>query len=136
MRKLLLIIALLIVGCDQIAIEPTQTPEPLPTDTPEPEPLTPQSIIDGWIDAGLEVTNVTQLTSESLPPGSTSGIQFVIPECGECGGKVIQFSDIEAMNGMADIWQSMGQYITIADNILIQINDTLPAETAEQFTIE
>jgi len=125
---------------------PTSTPEP--TDTPELvsafQTWTSDQAIEAFEAATLEVEGVRPMTVDDYGPApmtAVEGTRFLIPSlCEGCGGRVFSFAsqkDLEAMEhyyvelGRATAW--LFSWVFVKDNIVVQINGTLPEEQARQY---
>ena len=147
---------------ETVSAIPTQTPyptytpyptfTPLPTFTPTPT-LTPTPVYARWNSvqvaevfksAGLEVGEYRPMTVEDFgaaPLVAIEGTQILIPSlCATCGGRILSFETQGNLDATKAYYDALGSGSAILfswtftkDNILVQINGTLPEEKARAY---
>lgn len=112
----------------------------LPTDVSTGEPRQVAQTAQEWADifraAGLEIENQQDLADVGgeLLPGVLSGVQFDMPSyCDACGGKIIVFQSQEYVAPMADWLKGLGQYVYSKGTVLVQIDQEVPENVAQQY---
>lgn len=135
-------------------VPPTATPEPSPTPevtpTPEASPTpafvvwTADQVVEAFDAAGLEVGQYRPMTHDDYgfaPFVATAGVRFFIPSlCAECGGRIMAFDSPAGLLATKEYYDSLGResavlfsWTFVRDNILVQINGSLPQDKAEQY---
>ncbi len=123
---------------------PTETPIPTLTPTPVFTRWTSDQVIMAFVDAGLEVGAMRRLTVDDYgfaPMMAIEGTRFFIPSlCVDCGGRILSFDNKIGMDKTEEYYVSLGQssamffsWVFIKDNILVQINGTLPEAKARLY---
>jgi hypothetical protein len=83
---------------------------------------------------GLELDGPRTLQQSELPPGASSGQQFVLPtHCGDCGGKILIFANDADAGKMAEAWRKMGQYVYVKEGVLLQVNGKVEESVADRY---
>ena len=103
---------------------------------PRQAPQTAQEWADVFKAAGLEIENQQDLADVGgeLLPGVLSGVQFDMPSyCDACGGKIIVFHSQEYVAPMADWLKGLGQYVYSKGTVLVQIDQEVPENVAQQY---
>lgn len=105
--------------------------------------LKPQSIIDAFLEAGLEAEAVYEMKPDDygLAPLADEGLRFLIPSiCEYCGGRIMYYEDITYLNKAKNYYESLGKemaalfsWVFVRDHILVQINGELPEEQARKY---
>lgn len=104
----------------------------------------PAEVIAAFRSAGLEVGDIVQLepSSQGLAPiTEKEGIRFLIPSIGaDAGGRIFSFrneADLAAKRAYYEGLNRRGSmtfsWIFVRENILVQINGTLPQERARRY---
>jgi hypothetical protein len=106
------------------------------SEQPTQVPQTAQEWADVFRAAGLEIENQQDLADVGgeLLPGVLSGVQFDMPSyCEPCGGKIIVFHSQEYVAPMADWLKGLGQYVYSKGTVLVQIDQEVPENVAQQY---
>lgn len=144
MRLIFVLIALLLVACSPATVaEPTPTVAPTPTPAePTPAALTGQQVIDAFVAAGLEISDVRigeRAEGSLLPNTYDENLEFTVAEVAPKGGQIFicrakEYCD--ALMGHFDTYKNFGGpyfYQSPGDLVVAQLNKGLSVDTAEKF---
>jgi hypothetical protein len=137
------------MATQMVTVIVTATPVP-PTATPLATPTSVyvkwkvSQVIDVLKKAGLEVEKTSIMTKDDYglaPMSATEGIRFLVPSlCSDCGGRLFSFATTDDLKLTQDYYLKLGKssaaffsWVFVKDNILIQINGTLPEATARKY---
>lgn len=125
-------------------VEITSTPVPA-TATPRPFRVwTNAQVIEAFRAAGLEIGEVSPMTEADYglnPSRAEAAARFTIPSlCPDCGGRVFDYADAAQLEIGRGYFVTLGEnnklyfsWTFVRDNILVQINGTLPESRAREY---
>lgn len=124
------------------AAQTTQaTEEPTPVPTPESTEASLDAIADAFRNSGVEIGEVRAMTVDDygLAPKADEGLRFLIPSLGEeAGGRIMRYDDAEVADRAQAFYEELGEqtaslfsHVFRRDNIVVQVNGTLPQEQAD-----
>lgn len=124
----------------------TATPTPTPTATPKPayEKYSSADVVQAFRDAKLEIGTTFAMGPQdygAAPMTAAEATRFLIPSLGEdSGGRIFSFSSPADMESLRAYYTELGKasalffsWVFVKDNILVQINGSLPEEQARQY---
>lgn len=127
---------------ETVIVEVTSTPLP-PTPTSSFVRWTLDQAAQAIIAAGLEFENPRRMTVDDygMAPFVGEGIRFLIPSLGpDSGGRLFSFTNQADLDAVREYYESLGRasafffsWVFVKDNILIQINGSLPEEYALKY---
>ena len=108
-----------------------------------PKPVTAETVISAFKNAGLEATNVRPMGKDDYgtAPQVCHGTRFFIPSLGpNNGGRVFicdNTKDRDLLTGYYNRLAAMGSiyisWVFVKGNVVVQINGQLPDETARKY---
>ncbi len=115
-----------------------------PTPSPTLTRWSAQRVLQAFQSAGLEVADPRPMTADDwglVPRLAAEGTRYFTPSvCSDFGGRIMSFASQEDLNIVRDYYDQMASYssvllswIFVRDNILVQINATMPRENAAQY---
>jgi len=124
----------------------TATPEPTATVTPTPvfSVWGGEDVQAAILSAGLEYSDPREMKPEDFgmaPMVADEAVRFLIPSlCADCGGRTFILSSQADLDSLAEYYNELSKasamffsWVFVKDNILIQLNGTLPEETAQKY---
>ena len=124
----------------------TATPEPTATIAPTPVFTVwgAEDVQTAILSAGLEYSDPREMTPDDYgmaPMVGDEAIHFLIPSlCADCGGRTFILSSQADLDSLAEYYNELSKasamffsWVFVKDNILIQINGSLPEETALKY---
>jgi hypothetical protein len=112
-------------------------------DTPAPKKITAMDVYLAFKSAGLEAVNPHALVKEDygMAPYVCTGGYFALPSlCPDCGGRIFECNNSQDINSLATYYDGLGKidpsffsWVFIKGNILVQINGSLPEESAMRY---
>lgn len=128
----------LIACCLFLVACSTPTPEPTPT----PAPITAQSVVDMFVEAGFELSDIHTPEHEAgspLPHSYDEWLRFTLPEVAPKGGQVFTcrskrncdalYAYFDALKGLAGPYT----YQSAGGTVVAQMNSGLTPDTAAKF---
>lgn len=120
------------------------TPTPQPTPTAEVQSWSSSQVIAAFKAAGLEAESTWAMTANdygAAPMVAVEGTRFLIPSlCADCGGRVMSFASQRDLDATKAYYVELGKNSALffswtfsKDNILVQINGSLPETTARLY---
>ena len=108
-----------------------------------PKPVTSETVVAAFKNAGLEAANVRPMTRQDYgeAPQVCNGTRFFIPSLGpDNGGRVFicnNTKDRDSLtgyyNGLAARGSIYVSWVFVKGNVVVQINGLLPDETAKKY---
>lgn len=132
----LFVFILLLTAC----VAPAATPTPVPTETPTV--ISAQSVVDMFIEAGFNLTDIHTPEHEAgspLPHSYDEWLRFTLPEVAPKGGQVFvcrSKTNCDALYAYFDMLKGMaGPYLYQSPSGLVvaQLNSGLTPDTAAKF---
>ena len=124
----------------------TATPEPTATVTPTPifSVWKKEDVQAAILSAGLEYSDPREMTPDDYgmaPMVADEAVRFLIPSlCADCGGRAFVLSSQADLDSLAEYYNELSRasamffsWVFVKDNVLIQINGSLPEETALKY---
>lgn len=101
-------------------------------------------VVQAFKSAGLEAENPRAMTKDDYglaPMAAKEGTRFFIPSLGEnSGGRIMSFASQEDLERTRKYYDDLGKssaaffsWVFVKDNILVQINGSLPEEKAKRY---
>jgi|DewCreStandDraft_4_1066084.scaffolds.fasta_scaffold20630_7 hypothetical protein len=125
------------------ATPPPPTPTPEATPTPAFARWTIEQAAAAIIAAGLEFESPRPMTADDygFAPYVGEGVRFLIPSLGpDSGGRLFALQNQAELDSLREYYESLGRqsaaffsWVFTRDNILIQINGSLPADIAARY---
>lgn len=121
---------------------PAPTPTPLPTLTVTPAPIAAQAVVDMFVDAGLEISNVRveeRVEGSPLPNSYEERLGFAVAEVAPKGGQVFtcrEKRNCDALYAYFDTLKGIGgpyYYQSLSGLVVAQLNSGLTSDTAAKF---
>jgi hypothetical protein len=135
-----------IITATPIPASSTPTPTTPPTMTPTPAFIiwNTQQVVDVFLAAGLEATDVRPMVADDYgiaPLLAIEGTRFFIPSlCGDCGGRIMSFASQTDRDALQKYYKKLAEssalfftWVFVKDNILVQINGDLPEADARLY---
>lgn len=119
-------------------------PTPQPTSTPAAQRWDSAQVIAAFKAAGLEAESARVMAPEdygAAPMLAVEGTRFLIPSlCADCGGRAMSFASQRDLEATRLYYVELGKTSALffswtftKDNILVQINGSLPEATARLY---
>ena len=127
-------------------IQPTAIPPTIaPTSPAETfQKFNSANVISAFKSAGLEAEQTSVMTPKDYglaPLVAVEGTHFIVPSlCSDCGGRVLSFANQDDLSKTKAYYDNLSKqsaaffsWVFVKDNILVQINGTLPEAKAKQY---
>lgn len=124
----------------------TATLEPTATVTPTPifSVWGAEDVQTAILSAGLEYSDPREMTADDYgmaPMVADEAVRFLIPSlCADCGGRTFILSSQADLDSLAEYYNELSKasamffsWVFVKDNVLIQLNGSLPEETALKY---
>ena len=122
---------------------PTLTLTPTLAITATPVPVTSDTVLLAFREAGLEAENARSMSKGDYghAPYVCQGTLFYIPAiCLDCTGSIFICSNEDDLNSLQSYYQELGRsskaaldWIFVKDNVLVIINGGLPEDIAQKY---
>ncbi len=107
--------------------------------------FTGDDVVAAFQAAGLEAEDARPMTKDDygLGPFVGTGTRFYLPSlCEDCGGRIIITENDADTEAVRTYYDSLGQssaaffsWVTVRDNIVLQMNGDLPEEQFRQYEV-
>lgn len=125
-------------------LTPTVTNTPEATPTPAFIVWNTQQVVDAFLAAGLEATDVRPMTKDDYgiaPMLAIEAIRFYFPSlCENCGGRIMSFSNQADRDTLKEYYTKLAEssalfftWVFVKDNILVQMNGDVPEADARLY---
>lgn len=105
--------------------------------------FTGDDVIAAFQAAGLEAEDARAMTKDDygLGPFVGTGTRFFLPSlCDDCGGRIIITDNNEDTEAIREYYVTLGEtsaaffsWVTVRDNVVLQMNGDLPEESFHQY---
>ncbi|MBP8055078.1 MAG: hypothetical protein KA314_04520 [Chloroflexi bacterium] len=107
------------------------------------ETFTGDDVVAAFKAAGLEAEDPYIMTKDDygLAPFVGTGTRFFLPSlCDDCGGRIIITDNNEDTEAIREYYVTLGEtsaaffsWVTVRDNVVLQMNGDLPEESFHQY---